>query len=80
MPKKHITISESLLGLGSIIIELLVKPMTVDDCWDIIRDKYIGKGIISNKHTFDSLILALDLLYAINIIEMNGKGELYNVH
>lgn len=80
MPKKHIKMSESYIGFGSIIIEVLSSPMIIDDCWVKIKKNYIEKGLVSGKHTFDSLLITLDLLFAINIIDINEKGEVYNVY
>lgn len=79
MPKKHITLSESYLGLGAYVLEVLSAPMTIDSCWDKILVSYIKKGKISKKHSFNNFILTLDLLYALNAIDLNQKGELYNV-
>lgn len=80
MPKKHISLSESYIGFGAFILKTLSKPMTVDKCWSEIYKKYIIKGLLSKKHSFDSLILTLDLLFALNIVDINDRGEIYNVH
>ena len=80
MPKKHISLSESYIGFGAIVLEILTLPMTIDDCWEKIQKQYIGKGLITAKHSFDSLILTLDLLFALSIVEVNEKGEVYNVY
>lgn len=80
MPKKHISLSESYIGFGAIVLEILTLPMTVDDCWKKIQKHYIGKGLISAKNSFDSLVLTLDLLFALNIVEINERGEVYNVY
>ena len=79
MPKKHISLSESYIGLGAFVIEILKVPMTVDECWKKLKKVYIEKGVISKKHSFDSFILTLDLLFALNAINVNDKGEIYNV-
>jgi len=78
MPKKHITLSESYLGLGAYVLDVLSAPMTVDSCWSKILS-YINKGKISKKHSFNNFILTLDLLYALSAIDLNQKGEIYNV-
>jgi len=79
MPKKHITLSESYIGLGAYVLDLLSSPMTIDSCWDKILKSYINTGKISKKHSFNNFILTLDLLFALNTIDLNQKGELYNV-
>ncbi len=80
MPKKHINLSESLLGLGAYVLGILSSPMTVDTCWEVINNNYIKKGKILKKHSFDNFILTLDLLFALNAIELNQKGEIFNVY
>lgn len=79
MPKKHITLSESYLGLGAYVLDVLSAPMTVDSCWKKIVANYIKKGKISKKHSFNNFILTLDLLFALRAIDLNQKGEIFNV-
>ncbi|ATD55432.1 ABC-three component system middle component 6 [Clostridium chauvoei] len=80
MPKKHITLSESYIGFGAFVLDMLKEPLTIDDCWNKIQKKYIDKGLISKKHSFDSLILTVDLLFALNTVDINERGEIYNVY
>jgi hypothetical protein len=79
MPKKHITLSESLVGFGAFILEVLITPMTVEMCWNTIYNDFISKGKISKKQSFDNFILSLDFLYALGTININEKGDIYNV-
>ena len=79
MPKKHITLSESFIGFGAFILEVLTIPMTVDTCWEKLYNSYIKKGLISKKQSFDNYILTLDLLFALGAINMDDKGAIYNV-
>ncbi|SHN13377.1 hypothetical protein SAMN05216593_1092 [Pseudomonas asturiensis] len=73
MPAKHITFAESLLGFGSYVLATLSEPMTIDQVWRIFeRD--------SNKYpayqSFDNLILAVDVLFAVGALTLNEYGEL----
>ncbi len=79
LPKKHISLSESYIGLGAFILEVLSVPMNIDVCWEKLNNSYIKKGKISKKHSFDNYVLTLDLLYVLNAIDINQKGEIYNV-
>ncbi|CAM3918594.1 MULTISPECIES: ABC-three component system middle component 6 [Lachnospiraceae] len=79
MPKKHISLSESFIGLGAFVLQTLSSPLTIDSCWEEIYSSYIKTGIISKKHSFDNFVLTLDLLYALNAININERGEIYNV-
>ena len=79
MHKKHISLSESFIGLGAFVLQTLSSPLTIDSCWEEIYSSYIKTGIISKKHSFDNFVLTLDLLYALNAININERGEIYNV-
>lgn len=68
MPDKHIKLSESYIGLGAFILETLTRPKTIDHIWMSFKkarkaDKY------PSVHSFESVIIALDMLYAIGAIQ-----------
>jgi hypothetical protein len=75
LPEKHIKISESIWGLGGILLRILEKPKTFDDLlydYQKINDSKLFPSI----HSINEVVLALDLLYAIGAITKNDKGEL----
>ena len=75
LPDKHIRIAESLLGLGSFILESLVIPKTVDELWDDFKRFHENKelpGFVS----FENIILAIDFLFAIGAVTENQEGKL----
>lgn len=73
-PEKHIKNSESLIGIGSIIIEQIKKkPKNIDELWVNI-EKLKGKKY-SSTLSFDTFILSVDFLFIINAIKLNTKGE-----
>lgn len=76
LPTKHIRISESLIGLGGYLLSLLKKPLTIDELWMLYLKTNNKK--FPAYHTFDNVILSLDLLFIMGIIDLNEKGELYN--
>lgn len=76
LPTKHIRISESLIGLGGFLIKLLNEPMTIDKLW-VKYSKYNNKKLPA-YHSFDNLVLSLNVLYMMGIVEINDKGELYH--
>ncbi|WP_142413104.1 ABC-three component system middle component 6 [Hathewaya massiliensis] len=80
LPSKHIKISGSYLGLGALIISILKMPQTVDQCWQNYNSTYVYSKEIQKKHSFDNFILAIELLYILGVVDINNKGELYNVH
>lgn len=78
MPGKNINISESLIGLGAFVLSILETPKSIDDCWKELNKIYIDTGKINKKHTFDTFILTIDLLYIIGSVNINERGEIYN--
>jgi hypothetical protein len=75
IPAKHITFSESLLGLGSYVLSALNTPQTLDEIW-IKYQEDISHDEDSFKHSFDNLTLTIIFLYSIGkVIEQNGKLE-----
>ena len=76
MPDKHIKFAESLLGLGSYILDALTAPQTIDNLWDSYL-KARKAGYYPAPHSFDNLVLAVDILFAIGaIIETDHNGVL----
>lgn len=63
MPTKHIPLEQTLLGLGGQLLTLLRQGDTVTALWERARDlPHIG--------SFARFVLALDLLYAIGVLEL----------
>lgn len=72
LPTKHISIRNSLLGVGAIIIEHLNYPRTVTSLWSDLSK-------IPEVATFERFVLVLDLLYMIGAIELE-EGLLRKRH
>ena len=74
LPRKHITLHESLLGLSSYVLEHLEQPKTVDELWG-------GFTRINNTpqypayQTFDNFVLAIDFLYMSGKVSLTDAGE-----
>lgn len=66
LPDKNITLSNSLIGVGSKIIIELSTSQTVSSLWEKVRKKYL---VI---RTFERFVLTLDLLYAMGLIELEN--------
>jgi hypothetical protein len=69
-PQKHIRLSESILGLGANILNLLTRPRNPEQIYDKLNSLNL---LIS--HDFEHIILALDFLYACGAIELNEQGK-----
>lgn len=75
LPKKHLSLDESLFGFGAYLLNNIGKNSNIDRLWR----NYLGdykNNIYSVKFTFDQYIITIDYLFAINAIEINQKGEL----
>lgn len=62
LPDKSISLSHSVLGMGSIILSELHIPQTVSSLWEKAQEHKEIK-------TFEKFILTLDVLYMLGLIE-----------
>ena len=80
MPQKHISLSESLIGLGAFVLSATKdKRKTLDS---VIKD--VDKLINRNKNekiynNIDNIVLAIDYLFSIGAIDIDDEGRLFNV-
>ena len=75
MPGKHLKISESLFGLGGIILNILDdRAMNIDQIWGKIKNKNDDKEFPA-YYSYENMILALDYLFMIGVIRYNDQGE-----
>jgi hypothetical protein len=63
LPTKHISPEDSLLGVGSVILKNLRREQTPTRLWERVRS-------FPNVGNFERFVLALDLLYALDAIEV----------
>ena len=68
LPSKHISQKKALLSIGAELLKVLSRPKTVSTIWEQVR--------IVNSINYDWFILALDLLYTIDAIEIR-EGLIY---
>jgi hypothetical protein len=66
LPDKNISLSSSLLGMGSRITTELSVPQTVSSLWEKART-------CEEIKTFEKFVFTLDLLYLLGLIELD-KG------
>ncbi len=72
LPSKHISVENSILGVGAVILAHLGRPATVSSLWEELRS-------LPEISTYERFILGLDLLYMIEVIEMR-EGTLRRLH
>jgi hypothetical protein len=75
LPSKHISLSESFLGLGGILLGFLKSPLTADEIWHKYY-KINNSKKFPAYHNFDNVILALDYLYIIGAIDINEEEKI----
>lgn len=76
LPSKYIQLSESYIGLGGILLRMLNTPMTVDELWQKYKKPDLRPPYLADL-SFDNLVFALNLLFAIGAIVIDDKGKLH---
>lgn len=76
LPAKHVRLSETALGLGACILNLLSSPKTVDALWLEIRELKTKRKVLPEKVALEDVVLTIDLLYLMRAVEMDAVGEL----
>ncbi len=66
VPNKHVTVRDSLLGVGALILDRLEKPMTVSELWGFAREA-------DEVATFERFTLALDMLFMLEAIAFSNN-------
>jgi len=63
LPTKHISPENSLLGVSALVLKNLNKPRTITSLWEDVRK-------LTQVGTYQRFILSLDLLYLMEVIEL----------
>jgi hypothetical protein len=61
MPNKYIREDEALIGIGGILLKKLSSEKSLSELWDSSKK-------LSNIGTYERFILALDMLFILNLI------------
>ncbi|MCK4762471.1 MAG: hypothetical protein KAW12_09760 [Candidatus Aminicenantes bacterium] len=72
LPDKNILLSNSLLGMGTDLLDRLKSPQTVSSLWQKARKD-------SDINAYEKYILTLDFLFILNLIELH-EGLLRRVN
>lgn len=75
LPKKHIRLSESILGLSSVILSLIHRPITFDELWASFQ-KLNNTVDLPVHHDLDNFMLGLTFLYSIGAIKEGERGKI----
>jgi hypothetical protein len=72
LPSKHLAQNRALLTVGGRILVFLTRPKTVSALWESVNEQAQNTGPASlGRISYDWFLLALDLLYTLNAIELN---------
>lgn len=78
LPEKHVRTAESLLGIGALVLSILGRGVcNLDGVWKSLRHENTVKGRLNGTVTFDTLVLAVDLLYAMGMVDLDEEGRLF---
>lgn len=74
LPSKHLRLSDSLLGIGCLVLEQLTHPRTLQElCAEVLTEPSLAG--IPQEQIVERVILALDMLYCIGTVR-HVKGEI----
>jgi hypothetical protein len=77
LPEKHVRTSESLLGLGAIVLSSLDDgAKNLDALWANVKELDPIRRRVHGSITLDSVVLAVDFLFTIGAVQLNGEGRL----
>lgn len=76
IPSKHTNLSESIIGLAGFLLSFLTNSAySIDELWGKIQQTEEGHTYFRN-HSFDNVVIAIDLLYMMGVINMNDQGKI----
>jgi hypothetical protein len=79
LPNKYLPISESLIGLSALLLDIIGnKQFTIDKLWELFTKKYIDKNKIKVSPTYQKYIYVVEFMYICGFINYNIDGEVYN--
>jgi hypothetical protein len=73
LPEKHITLAESLIGLGGVLLDELRAPQTIDRLYDVVK-RLVATAELPAHHGLDDVLLATLFLYSVGAIELTDAG------
>lgn len=71
LPSKHLPQDRALLTVGARILPYLSQPKTISALWEELRRSAVDQKKLSPLR-YDGFVLALDLLFLIGAIELQG--------
>ncbi len=72
LPSKHLPKDRALLTIGAQVLGALAYPKTVSALWEELSRHDAGLAATPRRITYDWFLLTLDLLYALEAIELES--------
>lgn len=72
LPSKHLPQDRALLTIGARVLTFLAHPKTVSALWEELNRHDASVTTKPRRISYDWFLLALDLLYALGTIELEG--------
>lgn len=74
LPHKHTLFSESLIGIAGFLKSIIPEDsLTIDELWTLVE---INQSTYPSNISFEQMILATDILFAIHIIILLPDGRI----
>lgn len=70
LPSKHIPQHRALLSVGARILQKLDQPVTVSSLWEKLPRKSGESSGLEMHLSYDSFVLALDLLFLMGAVDL----------
>lgn len=78
LPSKHIALSESIIGLAGYLLTLLKGgSFSIDMIWNRLTNPKDNVEACFARHSIDNVVLAIDFLYMIGSIDVDGDGRIF---
>ncbi len=79
LPNKYLTLSESLIGISSLILNVLGdKYLTLDELWNNFKHQLKNTNKLKYIPTYNKFILSINFMYMTKMIDYTEKGVIYN--
>lgn len=72
LPAKHLPADRCILSVGARVLECLNEPKTVSAVWENVSRSSLDQSRKKPALRYDAFVLALDLLYLIGAVELDG--------
>lgn len=79
LPEKHVRTSESLLGIGAVVLSSLKEEAkTLDTVCKLVFEHDMFFRRLHGSITIENVVLAIDFLYAIGAVKLTEEGLITN--